>query len=52
MSTSRTRSGCGGCLGTIAFVIVVWALAFGFTANGKHYEMSCDCSKGVKVDSK
>lgn len=39
-----------GCLGTIAVLIVLWGLVFGFTWNGVKHGISCSCSKGVEVE--
>ena len=41
--------GCGGCLSLIIFVIIIWALLFGVTINGKHYGLSCSGDKGIEV---
>jgi hypothetical protein len=40
----------GGCISTIIALIVVWALLFGVTIDGKHYGLTCDCNHGVVVD--
>jgi hypothetical protein len=40
--------GCG-CLGFIAFLIVLWALVFGVTIDGKHYGLSCSVAQGVEI---
>ena len=39
----------GGCLRVILLVLVLWALIFGVTWNGRHYEIGCSCDKGVHV---
>lgn len=40
-----------GCLGLILTIILVWALLFGITINGKHYGLhGCDGSNGVIID--
>lgn len=40
----------GGCLSLILGVIVIWALLFGVTLDGKHYGLSgCSCKRGVQV---
>lgn len=39
-----------GCLTTIAIAIVVWAICFGVTWNGRHYGINCSCAKGVEVE--
>jgi len=43
--------GDGGCLATILLALVVWALAFGITVDGKHWKVSCSEEKGVEVKS-
>ena len=42
--------GCFGCLGIIAFFIVMWALIFGVTLGGRHYGLSCSMEHGVTID--
>lgn len=37
-----------GCLRVIITIIVVWAVLFGVTWNGKHYGLSCSCERGVE----
>lgn len=46
-------SGCGcfGCLGFIAFVLVGWALLFGWSVDGRHYSLGLSCDRGVTVES-
>lgn len=48
----RKRDGDGllGCLGIIIFFIVLWAVFFGVTVGGRHYQMSCSCQDGVRFD--
>lgn len=41
--------GCG-CLTIIFSLIIIWALVFGVTIGGKHYELSCTFEKGVVID--
>ncbi len=48
-STTQTSSGGCGCLSTILTILALWALLFGVTVSGKHYEMGCSCSRGVEV---
>lgn len=53
--TSRGRSsssggGCG-CLGIITFVFIIWALLFGVTVDGTHYDVGCGCDNGVEVNT-
>jgi len=45
-------SGCGcfGCLGFIAFCVILWALVFGVTIGGRHYGMSCSMEHGVQFE--
>jgi hypothetical protein len=46
----KVNVGCGGCLGTILIVVIVWALLFGVTIGGHHYGLDeCSCDKGVVV---
>jgi hypothetical protein len=42
-------SGCGGCLSVILFVLVLWALLFGVTLDGKHYGLDLSCNDGVTI---
>jgi len=37
-----------GCLASILLALVVWALVFGVTVDGKHWTISCSGSKGVE----
>lgn len=48
-SVSVSGGGCFGCLGTIAFFMVVWALIFGVTIGGVHHSLSCSQDKGVAI---
>lgn len=48
-SVSVSGGGCFGCLGTIAFFMVVWALIFGVTIGGVHHSLSCSKDKGVAI---
>jgi hypothetical protein len=42
---------CGGCVTTIIVGLIVWALLFGVTIDGKHYGLiGCDSDKGVHID--
>ncbi len=38
-----------GCLSLIITVILVWALIFGVTLDGKHYGLDCSCAHGVTI---
>ncbi len=49
MSNSDSGGSPFGCLGCIATIIVLWALAFGVTYGGVHYDVSCG-SSGVEVE--
>lgn len=40
----------GGCLSLIVFVIVLWAMIFGVTWNGKHHDINCSTERGVGID--
>ena len=43
-------SGCG-CITLPVFCIILWAILFGVTVDGKHYGISgCSCDRGVVVD--
>lgn len=46
---NKTTIGCGGCLGLVLFVFVVWAMLFGVTWGGIHYQTSCSCDDGVQI---
>lgn len=52
MSDSNTKSSGGGCgcLSIVLFMLLMWALIFGITVGGKHYEISCSCNRGVVVE--
>ena len=43
--------GCLGCLSTILFFMLVWALIFGVTIGGVHYGISCSTDSGVSIES-
>lgn len=43
--------GCWGIVSFILFVIVVWALLFGVTIDGRHYGVSCSTERGVEFQS-
>ena len=52
MSENKSGSGGGGgcgCLGIIVFCLLVWALVFGVTVDGRHYGIGCTCAEGVTV---
>lgn len=46
---SSSESGCG-CITFIATVILLWAVLFGLTVDGKHYGMSCSRERGVELN--
>ena len=46
-SSSSVHIGCG-CLPLVASILVLWFLLFGLTWHGKHYGISCSCSRGVE----
>ena len=49
-SSNRSSGGSGcGCFSIIASVLAIWALLFGVTWNGKHYNIGCSCTDGVVV---
>jgi hypothetical protein len=51
--TGNTKITCGGCSGCMIFALVIiffWALFFGVTVAGKHYELTCNSKQGVKID--
>lgn len=48
--SQRDGGGALGCLGTIAFAILLWAIFFGVTVGGRHYQMVCSCRDGVRFD--
>lgn len=49
-SNSTVNCGCG-CFSTIISILIIWALIFGITIDGKYYGVSCSCSKGVDISS-
>lgn len=49
MSGNGNYSGCGGCLGVILLVFVLWALIFGVTIGGRHHSIGCSVTNGVEV---
>ena len=49
--STGSKNGCLGCLVTILAIIGLWAVIFGVTIDGKHYGLSCDCHKGVVIDT-
>ncbi len=38
---ASVKINCGGCLVSIAVLFGLWALLFGVTCNGRHYDLSC-----------
>jgi hypothetical protein len=51
-AASSAGGGGLGCLGSIAVFFVLWALIFGITVDGRHYEVDCTgctCDQGVVV---
>lgn len=41
----------GGCFSLILGIILLWALLFGVTINGKHYGIrDCSSEHGVEID--
>jgi hypothetical protein len=47
-SSGSSGGGCG-CLSIIVFFLLMWALIFGVTFEGKHYAIGCGCDEGVSV---
>ena len=47
---STVHVGCSGCLTFIVGALLLWALLFGVTYDGKHYGVTCSCSRGVVID--
>ncbi len=51
---SETSTGNGGsewgCLPLILTILVLWALLFGVSFDGRHYGIGCSCDRGVTVD--
>ncbi len=39
----------GGCLVWILCVVLLWAVCFGVTIDGRHYGIDLSCEKGVEV---
>jgi len=48
-SGSSGGGGCG-CLTIVVTVLVLWALAFGWTYQGKHHGINCSCERGVGIE--
>lgn len=47
---SSDNSGCGcGCIGLVLWIVLIWALLFGVTYDGRHYLLDCSCDHGVQV---
>lgn len=49
-SGSSGGGGCG-CFSSVLFLLLMWALLFGVSVDGKHYGIGCSCDDGVSVDS-
>lgn len=49
MAKREVSIGGGSCLVTILGLILLWALLFGVTYKGKHYEIDCTSEHGVEV---
>lgn len=49
--TSEASLNFFGCLPLVISCLVLWALLFGVTIDGKHYGVSCSCENGVTVES-
>lgn len=45
----RVSVNCGGGLGTVFVLIVLWGLVFGVTYKGVTYGIGCSCDRGVEV---
>lgn len=39
-----------GCLPIVISIFILWALLFGITWDGVHYDTSCSCERGVSID--
>jgi hypothetical protein len=52
-SEGKSSNGCGcwGLVSFLLFVIVVWALLFGVTLDGRHYGLSCSTERGVELQT-
>lgn len=50
VSQSQSTGGGCGCISIVATVLVLWALCFGVTVDGKHYEIHCSAEHGVTVE--
>lgn len=53
VSESKSSGGGGGggcgCLSIVVFFLLMWALIFGVTFEGKHYSIGCGCDESVSV---
>lgn len=50
MSEKKVSCSCGGCIGLVVTILIVWALIFGVTIDGKHHGITCTSDKGVVVE--
>lgn len=48
MANSCDLDGGCGCISIVFFFILIWALIFGFTWNGIHYDMDYNQERGVE----
>jgi len=48
---SESSGGGCGCFSLVFFILFVWAILYGVTFDGKHYELSCSETRGVSFDS-
>ena len=47
---SDSEGGGCGCVSVVITVLVLWALVFGVTWDGRHYEVGFSCDRGVVVE--
>lgn len=45
----KVHIGCLGCLTPILFLTALWALIFGLTWGGTHYDLQCSSNRGVEI---
>lgn len=48
---SKTKINCNpfGCVPLLLSILAIVATCCGVTVNGKHYDLSCSCSRGVDI---
>lgn len=52
MTKQNNTYGCGGCISTILFFLLMGALLFGVNYHGKLYKITCNSKDGVGLKAK